>query len=376
MSLDDLTPDSLLDQGLTILRDLLGPGWEVTIQPTTQEAGGGRRRLDALVQMKADGDSVLTQLVIDLKRNVSPRLVEEQLLPKWDLLRQVNHYTNLLVIAPWIAPRVQLLLREHGIGYVDLTGNVSLRVSRPAVAIYTQGASRSPRSSTTKSSKATLAGLKAGRLVRLLTDVAPPYRATELANAAGLSLPYVSRLLDTLEDQLLIRREGRIITYVDWPQLLRVRAEHYTLLRQNSYVGMVAPNGIDAVFKALRALPGEYRGQIALTGSYAARTVAPLAVGGQLMLYLPAGAPRLPDEIGDELGLLRVDRGADVLLLRAHDPVVFERTVDHGGVRRVALSQLALDCLSGPGRMPAEGEAVLSYMRDNPRLWQLDRLRS
>lgn len=376
MSLVDLPSDSLLEQGLSVLRNLLGPGWEVTILPTTQEARSGRRSLDALVQVKADGDSVSTQLMVDLRRTISPRLVEEQLLPKRDLLRQVNHYTNLLVIAPWVAPRVQMLLREHDIGYVDLTGNVSLRVPRPAIAVYTQGASRAPSSSTARSSKSTLAGLKAGRLLRLLADVAPPYRATELAGAAELSLPYVSRLLDTLEDQLLIRREGRIITYVDWPQLLHVRAEHYTLLRQNSYVGMVAPNGIDAVFQALRAMPEEYREQIALTGSYAARTLAPLAVGGQLMLYLPAGAPRLPDEVGDELGLLRVDRGADVLLLRAHDPVVFERTVDHGGVRRVALSQLALDCLSGPGRMPAEGEAVLSYMRENTHLWRLDRLPS
>ncbi|WP_210748028.1 helix-turn-helix domain-containing protein [Actinomadura latina] len=375
MSPDDLTPDSLLEQGLTVLRDLLGSGWQVSVQPPMQEAKGDRP-LDALVEVKADGDSVLTQLMIDLKRSVSARLVEEQLLPKWSLLRQVNHYTNLVVIAPWISPRVQALLREYGIGYIDLTGNASLRVSRPAITIYTQSASRSPQSRTASRSKATLAGLKAGRLVRLLADVTPPYRATELADTTELSLPYVSRLLDTMEDQLLIRREGRIITFVDWPQLLRVRAESYRLLRHNSYVRMIAPNGIEAVFKALRALPEEYRQQIALTGSYAARAVAPLAVGGQLMLYHPAGTPRLPDEIGDELGLLRVDKGGDVFLLRAHDPVVFARTVDDAGVLRVALSQLVIDCLSGPGRMPSEGQALLGYMEENTSLWQLDRLPS
>ncbi|GAA1786532.1 helix-turn-helix domain-containing protein [Actinomadura chokoriensis] len=375
MGFDDLTPDTLLERGLTVLRDLLGSGWQVTVQPPTREAKGGNP-LDALVEVKADGDSVLTQLMIDLKMSVSARLVEEQLLPKWSLLQQVNHYTNLVVVAPWISPRVQELLREYGIGYIDLTRNASLRVSRPAITIYTQGASRSPRSRTAKSSKATLAGLKAGRLVRLLADVTPPYRATELAEAAELSLPYVSRLLDTLEDQLLIRRDGRVITSVDWPQLLRVRADHYRLLRHNPYTRMIAPNGVEAVFKALRALPEESRRQIVLTGSYAARTVAPLAVGGQLMFYHPAGSPRLPDEIGDELRLLRVDKGGDVLLLRAHDPVVFERTADHNGIRRVALSQLAVDCLSGPGRMPAEGQAVLGYMEKNISLWQLDRLPS
>ncbi|MGW2612706.1 helix-turn-helix domain-containing protein [Streptomyces mirabilis] len=374
MDLDDLTPESLLSQGLQALRDLLGPTWQVTLQPPSQEARSARG-LDALVQVQSEGDSVFTQLLIDLKKNITPRMVAEQLLPKVDLVRQVNHYTNPMVIAPWIAPRVQLMLREHGIGYIDLTGNVYLRVERPAIVLYTEGDTRAPRSAPARTSKATLAGPKVGRLVRLLADVAPPYRAGELADAAGLSLPYVSRLLDTLEDQLLIRREGRVITDVDWPQMLRARAEQLNLLRHNPYVGMVAPNGIPQVFNALHNLLTNEPSQIVVTGSYAARMVAPLAVGGQLMLYVPAG-PHTPDEIGDDLGLLRVDKGADVLLLRAHDKVVFERTVYEGGVHRVALSQVVLDCLSGPGRMPAEGEAVLDYMETTTDSWRAPQLPS
>jgi hypothetical protein len=367
---DELTPDALLDQGLQILRDLLGHGWQVTLRPEQQDPLVSRRRPDALVEVKADGDGVFTQLLVDLKRSVTPRSVEELLLPKLDLVRQVNTYTNLLVMAPWIAPRTQQMLREYGISYLDLTGNVSLRVPRPAIVVYTQGETRAPRSSGPSPSKATLAGPKVGRLVRLLADVAPPYRAGELAEAAHLSLPYVSRLLDTLEDQLLIRRDGRIITEVDWPNLLRVRAEQLNLLRHNPYVGMLAPNGIAHVLKALRDLQHHAVGQhVAVTGSYAAHAVAPLAVGGQLMLYVPPG-PHTPDDLGDDLGLLRVDEGADVLLLRAHDNVVFERTRAIDGIPHVALSQLALDCLSGPGRMPAEGEAVLRYMTDHQDQWR------
>jgi hypothetical protein len=373
VDLDELTPETLLEQGLQALRDQLGSTWEVTVQPGMREVRSGTQRLDVLVQVKPDGDGVFAQLLVDLRQSVTPRVVEEQLLPKLDLVRQVNSYTSPMVIAPWIAPRVQLLLRENGIGYVDLTGNMSLRVPRPAIVLYTQGETRSPQSSSGRSSKATLAGPKVGRLVRLLVDVAPPYRAAQLAQAANLSLPYVSRLLDTLEDQLLIRREGRVIKDVDWPQLLRARAEQLNLLRHNPYVGMVAPNGIDAALLALRNLPETDRGCVAVTGSYAAHSVAPLAVGGQLMLYVPAG-PHTPDEVGEDLGLLRVDKGADVLLLRAHDPVVFERTVDMGGFSRVALSQLVLDCLSGPGRMPAEGEAVLTYMVENLQLWRAAQL--
>ncbi|MFE4822892.1 hypothetical protein ACFRFU_42060 [Streptomyces sp. NPDC056704] len=372
MDLNDLAPQELLTRGLQVLSDLLGPAWTVTIQPPSQGARSSKN-LDALVQVQSEGDSVFTQLLIDLKSNVTPRMVEEQLLPKLDLVRQVNHYTNPVVITPWIAPRVQLMLRENGIGYIDLTGNTSLRVTRPAIVIYTEGDTRPPRSSPARNTKATLAGPKVGRLVRLLADVAPPYRAGELAESARLSLPYVSRLLDTLEDQLLIRRDGRVITDVDWPQLLRARAEHLNLLRHNPYVGMVAPMGIPPVLNGLHRLAKEHNEQIVITGSYAARLIAPISVGGQLMVYVPPG-PHTPDDVGDELGLLRVDKGADVLLLRAHDEVVFERTVWESGLHRVALSQLVLDCLSGPGRMPAEGEAVLARMQEDPHLWRSEQL--
>jgi hypothetical protein len=87
------------------------------------------------------------------------------------------------------------------------------------------------------------------------------------------------------------------------------------------------------------------------------------------MLYIDPG-PRNADSWGDKLGLLRVDDGADVLLLNAHDNVVFQRTRQVEGVPHVAMSQLALDGLSGPGRMPAEAEAVLNHMRNSVIEWQ------
>lgn len=36
----------------------------------------------------------------------------------------------------------------------------------------------------------------------------------------------------------------------------------------------------------------------------------------------------------------------------------------------VGLSQLVLDCLSGPGRLPAEGEALLEWMTNHEDEWR------
>lgn len=47
------------------------------------------------------------------------------------------------------------------------------------------------------------------------------------------------------------------------------------------------------------------------------------------------------------------------------DEVVWERTTGEDGVTCMAPSKAAVDCLTGNGRMPAEGEALLAWMLEN-----------
>ena len=357
-----LTEDALLTDGLASLRELLGDAW--TIRLREPDAAVTSNVGDAVVEL-AGPDGVATSLLFDIKLSLTPRYAEEVLLPKAALVRKVSHYVGFVVLAPWIASRTREILRRHDINYVDLTGNISLRADRPAMVIYTQGAGKDPRRSGARGSRPTLAGIAAGRLVRTLVDFAPPYRATEIAATAGISLPWTSQIVKQLEEQLLVRRDGRVIVSVDWANLLRARAESFDLLRHNSYASMLAPNGIGPVLSALPA-----HGAV-VTGSYAARVVAPLAVGGQLMIYVRDDQ----EAVADELGLLGVaDESADVLVLRAYDDVVFERSRMIDGVEHVAMSQLVLDCLAGPGRSPAGGEAVLAQMADAEALWRKESL--
>ncbi|MFJ9096815.1 helix-turn-helix domain-containing protein [Streptomyces globisporus] len=360
---------ALLEQGRASLQDLLGTNWEVTFR--ADQLPEGDHGWDAMLEIKS-ADGVYVQMLVDARRRVTPKDAAGPLTSMAHLVRRVSQYTRILVIAPWISPLTQEALRANGIDYLDLSGNISLRVSRPAIVIHTHGADRAPAGHRPPSSKPLLTGLKAGRLVRLLADVAPPYRASALAQGAGLSLPYVSRLLDTLDDQLLIERDGKVIVSVDWQGLLRARANQTDLLRNTEPAGMIAPNGVAAVLNRLTVLNHDIIGsprELLVTGSYAARSLAPISVGGQLMLYVQEH-PLNVETWADELGLMPVSEGAEVLILRAKDDSVWQRPMMVGGLWQVGLSQLATDCLSGPGRMPAEGEKILEFMAENEHVWR------
>lgn len=90
------------------------------------------------------------------------------------------------------------------INYIDLTGNALFRVDNPSVFVRTEGSARNPAPK--DRGQVRLRGAKAGRLIRLLADVRPPYGVGELAKAGGLAPGDVSRLLDALYREALVER--------------------------------------------------------------------------------------------------------------------------------------------------------------------------
>ena len=349
--------EELLQAGLAKLRELLPEDWRLTRENIGETGTPG-----AVVTLQSQ--DMATRLVIEAKRSFAPRDVEAVAAQVLPLVRSLAPGAAVMVIAQWLSPRTQALLTESGLGYVDLTGNAQLRIARPAVYIKTVGAQRDPQP--TRRETFSLRGVTAGRVVRLLADVAPPYTATAVAQAAGASISYVSRLMSTLDRQALVRQDRRGgVVAVDWQNLLRQRAETYRLFDTNTAQGYLSPTGAREAVDRLRELPQLYQ---AVTGSFAAVARAPIAAPGQLVAYVddPAGT-------ADELGLLPAEQGADVVLLRPYDKVVLERLQAPGdldGLKVAAMSQVALDCLAGNGRMPAEGEALLEWMTANESSWR------
>lgn len=281
------------------------------------------------------------------------------------MLRTVSR-VSVLVVAPWLSARTQGVLRAEEINYVDLTGNAWIRSEQPAVFINSVGATRNPEPA--QREPARLRGAKAGRLVRALVDIRPPYGVRGLARATKLNPGYVSRLLDALDREALVDRSNKgEVTAVDYRALLLRWAETYQVFKSNEVSRFIAPDGAPQALAKLQSLAT--RGRFAVTGSFAAVRRAPVAAPVLLTAYV--------DELSataDALHLLPADEGANVVLLRPFDSAAWERLELGDGIAYVAPSQAAADCLTGTGRMPAEGQALLAWMDQNEAAWRVPSL--
>lgn len=309
--------------------------------------------VEAFVTLEAPDGARLT-LAIEAQESLSPRDVVMLQTRSAVLARMMHGGLPVLIAAPWLSKRSQELIEREGFGYLDLTGNVLLRIEDPPVFVRTAGSAKNPDPPPRPSAR--LTGTKASRLIRLLVDVCPPYGVRQLADATGLTPGYVSQLLDALDREALIERGARgRVESVEWPALLRRWAQSYEVFEANHLHTFVTPTGFrDVLSKLSRGPVPPY----AITGSLGAAMFSPIAATEMVMAYCDE-----PAALAEKLEVLPADAGADVILLEPFDPVVWERTVTkQANLRFAAPSQVAVDCLTGNGRMPAEGEAVIEAL--------------
>jgi hypothetical protein len=355
---------SLRDQAIFWLEARLPRGWNVEGSDVLGHEDAPLTH--STISLKAASGTFAT-IAVEERQSISPRDVVGLLPPLAKAARRLAGNVPLLVVAPWLSTRTQELLAEQEINYIDLTGNALLRLDNPGFYLQTAGSERNPAPK--ERGRAQLRGAKAARLIRLLADVCPPYGVRDLAEAAGLAPGYVSRLLDTLYREALIERPPRgPVESVDIAGLLRRWAGSYDVFKTNEAEMFVAPQGVDRLLPRLAAAPGAGT-EIAITGSFAATRLAPVASPALLIAYSAA-----PEAIARDFGLLPAEEGANVVLLRPFDRVVWLRTPIEDGLRYAAPSQVTVDCLGGNGRMPAEGEAVLEWMLANESEWRADSL--
>ena len=334
----------MLRRAVSVLQERLPAGWSADAAYDVQQED--RQRLDAVVELAApDGSCV--RLVVEFKRAVVHRdlpAVLEQL----ETARASIPSPNVpVLVSRYLSESVRSWLDENDVCYVDATGNLRLLSREPAVYLRDRGADRDPWRGPGRP-RGTLRGEPAARVVRALADFGSPMPVTVLVKRSGASTGATYRVLDFLEQEALVIRGTRgVIAQVRWRQLLERWSEDYGFQQDNVVSRYLQPRGLSAVLTGLAAA-GELT--YAVTGSLAATRWASYA------------DPRL--------ATIYVDSGANVLLAAPASAVVFDRGSDIDGVRYAAPSQVAVDLLTGPGRSPAEGKALLDWMEGDEPAWR------
>ena len=343
------TETELLDQAVQCIAGKLPAGWKVSLS-------GGRKARRRLLKIRAPKKPAVTVRLV-VRPGFQPRDI--------DFIASVaasDGEGSTILVAPFVSPTARRRLKQAGVGYLDATGSMLVSIQTPELAVHlvADGAQRDPNPQ--PRARQSLKGPVVARVVRALCDLKPPYGVRELASLSGASAPVVSRIASLLEDEGLIDRQARgPIERVDVQELLRLWVQDYGFSTSNQVRSLIEARGLAALLDKLKATKMRY----ALTGEQAAQAWVQLAPVRNVSVYV--------DDLVDaqkKLGLRKVDSGANVLLAEPFDPVVFERTGELDGLVRVAPSQAVADLLTGPGRAPAVGQELLTWMGEHEDAWR------
>jgi hypothetical protein len=351
----------VLLEAVQILRDRLPRNWSLyeESEPESPKDIG----VDARLRLRAP-DGTESLVLVEAKRLLNSRdvpLVLESLREAAARL-DTSEPVVLLLASRYLPEATQERIADAGAGYADATGNLMLLSDRPGLFLRDRGAERDPWRGPGRP-RGTLRGPPAARVVRALIDFAPPYTVLELSTRARASTGATYRVVEFVEGEgLLERARYGPIGEVQWRRLLERWSKDYGFAQSNTVTTYLEPRGLGALTARLAEQP---QLDYVLTGSLAAARVAPYAETRLAMLYV-----RDAMKVANTLGLRSTDSGVNVVLASGKYDVAFERPEEVGGLRIVALSQAAVDLLSGPGRSPSEASALLDWMERNEPAWR------
>lgn len=322
-----------------VLRDLFGRASFLKLDSLKKDvrlSEGTHDRADIVAQITA-GNRPWT-LVAECKRLGQPREVRTAAL---QLARYLEHLPRdkgryALVLAPFISEDSAQICAAEGIGYADLAGNA--RLSFDQVFIETRVAGNPFRE---KRATRSLFAPRAARVLRvLLQGPLRPWKVTELAAAAQVSLGWVS----AVRQQLLAREWA-----VEEPGGLRVsqpsavleawtKADDWGKRTRTHEYSVLHPDPVDLAARVRDLLPGEAP---IFTQWLAGWLRHPYTTPAVVTAYVK----RFPDDalLRDKLLARRVPSGGTLRLVVPKDEGVWNPSQTVDGFKLVSDVQIYLD---------------------------------
>lgn len=302
------------------LRTLLEQVPIIDIEEVEPEPTNSGFDLDIIAHVTVSGRR--HTLVCEVKSSGQPRYVRTALLQLRNNIAHYGEHATPVLIAPYLSPEARALCREQAFGYLDLQGNALLAFD--GVFIERQVGEKPV---VERRELKSLFKPKSAQVLRvMLRDPRQPWRVTELAEAAGVSLGHVSNVRVGLLDRewAQVSSEGLFLSEPDallnaWRDVYEPTPgkwlRFYTTLHGGAFE--------DAARRALRG--NATTGQVAFASFSSAHWLAPYARTG--MQYFYADEDGL-ERLHASLKLTPAAKGENVMVILPKDQGVFLDTVE------------------------------------------------
>lgn len=320
-------------------------------------------KFDALLEVNTLKNAT-EKFAVEIKKNLELReavLVINQI--KEMTMKMSENRINPFVVAPYIPESVRERLKTNKISFADSTGNFMLSIPNTIFIESNNGAKSNPFRKRGRKSD-TLQGPASALIIRELLDTNEINLRSipMLIKRSGGSSSTAYRVIDILKMQNLVSLDTKIITQINWKGILSAWSKDYSFLRSNRYLRFIDPRGRENALQRLAKLPKQ---NYAVSGSYGARTLTVYAEPMQLLIY-----SRDPYELSESLSLIPDAENGDIYIAATDFEVAFKNTRRIGGITYAAPTQIAVDLLTGPGRNPEEGKALIDWMEKNEDRWR------
>lgn len=289
-------------------------------------------------------DGKKKDLLIVISSSGEPRIIKSKIL---DLLNYTQDGYP-VYMAPYISENSREIIKEYGIGFIDLSGNAYISFENVLISrIGYENRFRKKRTMVKLFSK------KSTRIIRkLLADPNRTWKTTELAEEARVSLGFVSTAIKNLAEEGFLDREWGSIKLINPAGLLDKWSGEYRFDNQTS-IGYYCPyKDREQVFRRLREINGD---QYALTMGAAASLIAPHVRSTDIYLYSSNNSKLIK-----KLELTPVEFGGNLYLVDPGDQGVLFDKQDVDGLSIVSNIQLYLDLFN----YPARGREQAEFLRE------------
>lgn len=346
--------------GFKALTERLPTGWKLVERNKEQL---GPHTVDSIWRL-TDPTGTSIELIVEAKRAIERRDLRRIRDRVKNIVDDSKNESEGLVIGRYLSPQVRADLIGLGLSYADAAGNIRIEFERPAIFISDRVTDKDPWRGPGRP-RGSLKGEPAARVVRALIDFQGPMTISQLVELSGASTGATYRVRDyLLEAGLLNKLPDGTYRVPDWEKLLREWAADSASASVFTQT-FIAPRGLQSLREKMIAAEGL---QYAVTGSLAAEEWAPYAPTKLARIYIQD-----IDAAANLLDLRPTDIEQNVLLIEPKDSrsSVFKNPwLARDGATLVAPSQVAVDLLNGPGRNPAEGEELISWMAANENAWR------